>query len=129
MRLREHGYTILEALCAFAILSVMLVVLYGLGGTTLKMQAASRDADQVGLLAQSKLDELATERTELSGFQIGQFQGTDIRWRLETQDIPQPEGTERDVHLQALRLVLIWPSLRGTNEYSVTSRHIWIEKP
>jgi Tfp pilus assembly protein PilV len=128
MSAREEGYTIIEALCAFAILSVVLVALYGAGGNALRALTVSTDADRIALLAQSKLDELATMRAPLPAFQAGEFQGTNVRWRLETQEISKPDRDAYDLHLQTLRLVLTWPALVGTNEYVVGARHIGIEK-
>jgi type II secretory pathway pseudopilin PulG len=128
MSARQDGYTILEALCAFAILSVVLVALYGAGGNALRALTVSTDADRVALFAQSKLDEFATMRTPLPAFQVGEFQGTDVRWRLETQEIAKPDRDAHDLHLQTVKLVLNWPALVGVNEYAVNARHIGIEK-
>ena len=129
MRGHEDGYTIIEALCAFAILSVVLVALYGVGGNALRMLTVSTDADRVALLAQSKLDEFSTIRAPLPAFQIGEFRGTDVRWRLETQEIANLDRDAHDLHLQTVRLLLTWPALVGSNEYVVSARHIGIEKP
>ncbi len=128
MRAGEDGYTIIEALCAFAILAVVLVALYGAGGNALRMLTAGADVDRVALLAQSKLDEFATLRSPLPAFQIGEFRGTDVRWRLEAHEISNPGRDAHDLHLQTVRLVLNWPALVGTSEYVVSARHIGIEK-
>jgi Prokaryotic N-terminal methylation motif len=125
---REDGYTIIEALCAFAILAVVLVTLYGLGGTSLRMLAVSSDADRVALLAQSKLDELAATRAPLPGFQIGQFDRTDVRWKLEANELPKADTDVHELHLQNLRLTLTWPALTGSNELVVSGRHMGIER-
>ncbi len=129
MSARENGYTILEAICAFAILSVVLVALYGAGGNALRALTVSTDADRVALLAQSKLDELATMKAPLPALKVGEFQGTDVHWRLETQEIAKPDRDAHDLHLQTVRLVLNWPALVGSNEYVVSARHIGVEKP
>jgi Tfp pilus assembly protein PilV len=126
---REGGYTIIEALCAFAILSVVLVALYGLGGTSIRMLAVGSDADRVALLAQSKLDELAAARAPLPALQMGRFDGTEVRWRLQARELPKPDMDAHQAHLQALRLTLTWPALTGSNEFVVSTRHIGVERP
>jgi hypothetical protein len=68
-------------------------------------------------------------RAPLPAFQIGQFAATQIRWRLETQEIPRPDREPHEAHLQTLRLTLNWPAQTGSNEFVVSARHIGIEQP
>jgi general secretion pathway protein I len=129
MSTHEDGYTIIEALCAFAILSVVLIALYGIGGTSFRMLAASGDAGRAALLAQSKLDEVAAVRAPLPRLEDGQFDGTNIRWRMEAKDVALPNINDRDLHLQSLQLTLSWPARTGSNELVVTARHMGFERP
>jgi Tfp pilus assembly protein PilV len=126
---REDGYTILEALCAFAILSVALVALYGLGGTSYRILSDGTDADRVALLAQSKLDQLATVHTELPGFQMGEFEGTGVKWQLAANDVAETDKDKNEFHLQEMRLTLVWNTLRGENRFVVAGRHLWAGRP
>jgi len=126
----QAGYTILEALCAFAILSFVLVALYEAGGIALRSLDSATAMDRVSLLAQSKLDELASVRDPLPKNAEGSFPGERVRWRYETEEIaPATAGSGSPSHLQSVRLVLSWQQGLATRSLAIETRHFGMERP
>jgi Tfp pilus assembly protein PilV len=124
----DCGYTVIEALCAFAILSVVLVALYSVGGTSSRQLVASDEADRAMLLARSKLDELAAVPAPLPRSQAGLFTGTNIAWRIDSETAPESAKDFPELQLQTVRLTLKWPTVIGADEFVVTTRHIGFER-
>lgn len=125
----QAGYTILEALVAFAILSIVLVSLYEAGGIALRSLDSATTTDRITLLAQSKLDELASMREPLPKSASGMFPGENVRWSYEAQEVPAatPDATGL-AHLQSVRLVLSWQQGLATRSLAVETRHFGIER-
>jgi Tfp pilus assembly protein PilV len=126
---RDDGFTIVEALCAFAILAVVLVALYSVGGTAIRMSGATTDADRAALLAQSKLDELSASRFALPHFETGTFDGTPIRWTLSAHDVTGGAAGGARLRLQDVQLSLTWPARLGFDELVVDTRHLGAATP
>src|SRR5215469_9992320 len=107
MRPKVDGFTIIETLCAFAILALAMVALYGVGGTSFRILAATSSSDDMQLLAQSKLAELSATAELLPHFAQGTFPGSDKKWRLESRDVPSNKILNRGFTLQQVRLSII----------------------
>lgn len=128
MTRREDGFTVLEALVAFAILSVCLTALYAAAGTSLRSVDGGTQTRRAALLAQSKLDELAAERTPLPAAMQGAFNGTNVTWRVNVQDIPSGFAGFQVMKLQSVHLVLSWPRDGHTQTLILDTRHLGIIK-
>jgi hypothetical protein len=120
----SRGFTIVEALCAFAVLSLVLVALYEVGGTTSRMLVASTSRERETLLAESKLDAIASTYRALPPSSDGRFEGSDVRWRVETRDIARGPSTR--VYLQAVRLTVFRPD---DQPLTVETRHLAVAAP
>lgn len=125
MSARDGGYTILEALVAFTILAVVLVALYGVSGSSLRLIGEGARTREAAELAQSKLDEIAALRDPLPPVSNGSFPNSDIAWRIEARDVKSGAPRERPFRLQQVRVVLSW----GTRTFEVQTRHLGIETP
>lgn len=122
MRADDSGFTIVEALVAFAILSVVLMSLYGASGTALHSVGRAQNVDEALLLARSKLAEIAAKGTVVSETSGGAFAGTDKRWKLDAKDIdPQDEGALR---LQEIHLEIMWQEDGSDRSLAVATRHL-----
>ena len=123
----SNGFTIIEALCAFAVLSLVLVALYAVGGTTSRTLAVSMTHERAALLAQSKLDEIATSHAPLPAVSEGQFEGSNAHWHLDAHDVPGDANTR--FRLQAVRLTLSWPAAVGSDDIAVETRLFVVSQP
>ena len=121
MSAREEGFTIFEALVAFAILTSVLCALYAASGTSLRLIGRSDDLERAAMLARSKLDEIAAIRDPLPPISAGTFPGGDIAWRIEAHDLASPKAGPTPLHLQSVRLILSWPGGRGL---ALETRHL-----
>jgi type II secretion system protein I len=114
----ERGFTLIEALIAFAILAVVLVALYEVMGTSLKGFDRAAETDQALMIAQSELDRLSVMKTFPAAGQQGAIEGTPFRWRATLVPDERPESEHLRVsplRLQKLRLVVSW----GTREVAI----------
>jgi len=93
---RQHGYSLIEIIVAFAILALGLTLLLGtLSGATRQVRQAG-DAGRAALHAQSLLDEFG-ERPAV-GAREGELDAGRYRWRLEVapwQDPAPSRGPQR----------------------------------
>lgn len=121
MNAREAGFTIVEALVAFAILAAVISALYAAAGTSLRVMARGGREAQTALLAQSKLDELSAMRGPLPEAEAGTFAGTDVGWRIETHDLESRSAGPGALRLQSVRLTLKAP---GAPPVTVETRHL-----
>lgn len=124
----DAGFTLIETLCAFAILAVVLTVLYAASGTVLQGLKATEDRETVVLLARSKLEELAALPGPLPQIEEGHFQGTEIDWRVDAarSGIENP-GTRAT--LQDVKLTLHWPARSGNETLVLATRHLAVVSP
>lgn len=118
----DAGYTVLEAMVAFAILSVVLVSLYGAAGTSLRAVDRGTRLQVVALLAQSKLDELAVIRDVLPETSKGTFSNSDVSWRVDAQTIDPTNVTS--LRLQNVHLILNWSDGFGSETFDLQTRHL-----
>ena len=124
----EGGFTLIETLVALAILSVVLVILYGAGATSLVSSTHISNIDRAVLLAQSKLDDLATMSTPLPVRTSGTFPGTDIRWIETAKAIPDNISVTAMV-LQDVHLELLWNNGLHHQSLDVETRHLGSARP
>jgi type II secretory pathway pseudopilin PulG len=123
MTARDQGFTIFEALVAFAILASVVSALYAVSATSLRLIGKSGRVEQAAMLAQSKLDELAVIRYALPPAQAGTFANSDIDWRVEARDLPSGKAGPQTLRLQAVKLILSWP---GAKPLVVETRHLGV---
>jgi len=122
--MNQNGYTVLEALIAFAILSVVLVALFAAGGSSLHAIDAGASAQRADLLAQSKLAEIAALRGPLPNSSRGVFEGSEVSWNMTASDLsPVGPGLLR---IQDIRLMITWPRDSGRQTLTLQTRHLAI---
>jgi Tfp pilus assembly protein PilV len=124
MRSGEAGFTILEALVAFAILSVVLVALYAGASNSLGAVERGAQSHHIALLAQSKLDEFAATRYVLPASVFGVFPGTRITWTAQTSDLPGSTAGRAAIMLQDVALTLEWPDGLVRRSVTFRTRHL-----
>ena len=106
----ERGFTIVEALVAFAILATMLVALYGAIGTSLNGLARSARYEEAILLAEGRLAELTALRV-LPPTREGTIEGSSYRWHVEAVEPAKqepPELTLSPFRAQKIKLTISW---------------------
>jgi type II secretory pathway pseudopilin PulG len=123
MHRADAGYTVLEALVAFAILSAILVSLYGAAGTSLRAVDKGTRLETVAMLAQSKLDEIAAVRGPLPTTSSGTFTNSDVSWRIETDHVSGQNETS-PLLLQDVHLTLIWSAGTSNGSFELRTRHL-----
>ena len=129
MARREEGYTVLESLIAFAILSVVLVTLYSAAGTLLRLVDRAARYSTITMLADSKLDEIAAFHGTLPEHQKGTFPGSDVQWDiLATPHAGTSRPSERLV-LQDVRLTLHWTDNLHDSDLALSTRHLGTLRP
>ncbi len=122
--MNARGFTLVEALVAFAILALTLTALYGALGTSLAGIARSTKNDEAVLIASSKLAEIAALRAIPSAAE-GAVENTAFRWRVEPIADPQPEGPEyagTPLRAQRLKLTISWRENGTTHSIAVERR-------
>jgi general secretion pathway protein I len=87
----ERGFTLVEALIAFAILAVTLVALYEAMGTSVRGMARASQLDEAVLVAESRLAELSLLRS-LPAQLEGESDG--YRWRVTPIEDEGPEAPD-----------------------------------
>lgn len=106
----ERGFTLVEALIAFAILAVTLVTLYGVFGTSATALTRATKFEHAVLLAQSKLEEVDSIRAVPTILE-GSFEGTGYSWRIQmlAEQAPEPpEFAVSPLRAQRLKLTVAW---------------------
>jgi type II secretory pathway pseudopilin PulG len=123
MRGRDQGYTILEALCAFAILALLFTSLFGMSAVPLRAADRALTMTEATLFAESKLQEVASLRSPLHESDYGTAVGGALQWRLDAHVIPQLSSAQ-GLLLQDVRLVVSWQSADGDRDLTFTTRHL-----
>lgn len=87
----EHGFTLLEALVALAILGVVMSAVYAVIGSGLR--TAHRDEDRLllGLVAQNLLTRSQLDLNPAQGTITGDIEGG-LRWRIDSEPYPVPKN-------------------------------------
>ena len=125
----DDGYTIVEALCAFAILAIGLTALYGAAGPIVGSIDRVSNMQSALLFAQSKLDEIAVSNAPLASNASGHFENTNISWTIATRDVSSLRDKQFHVTLQDVHLSLTWPSGLRTQSLSFDTRHLGVSQP
>lgn len=88
---RQHGYTLIEVLAAFALLAVsMTVLLAALSNSARQVQRAD-EAGRAALLARSILDEQTTAQALSEGRSEGRSDDGRSHWQLEVSRWQDPD--------------------------------------
>jgi general secretion pathway protein I len=124
MTSRQDGFTILEALVAFAILSVVLVALYAGASNALRAVDRGSQTHRIALLAQSKLDELAATRRALPSSALGLFAGTNVTWSVQASEVPDTGAGRPAAVLQDVVLTLEWSDGFARHAATFWTRHL-----
>jgi type II secretion system protein I len=113
MRDGQAGFTLIEALIAFAILSLVMVTLYQAAGMGLRAFDSAAETDRAVLVAQSQLDRITSLR-RLPDMRQGKLAGTPFTWTLQVQPTPPlPGARELAARPVLMRLTVSWKAGRG----------------
>jgi general secretion pathway protein I len=124
---REQGFTLVEALVAFAILAVVLVAAFRTAGTGLRAIDAAATTEGAVLAARSQMDRIIALR-QLSGPRKGQIEGTPYKWELEVLPPSRAWSLQPLARKPAhVRLTVAWPSRGGTSRIQL-ERVIFLER-
>lgn len=119
----DGGFTLLEILVAFIVLSLVGGALLQLFHGGLRNVALSSEYSQAALLARSKMAELDARNSVEPGESEGEFDET-FRWRLTTSPYTDPDGSlPPKADYQALRMLLaiIWGDDNDETQFVVES--------
>ncbi|KFN51327.1 prepilin-type N-terminal cleavage/methylation domain-containing protein [Arenimonas composti] len=87
---RQHGFTLLELLLSFLLLTVGLGLLVAILGGGLTQVRQSGDATGAALHAQSLLEQLGVMGPLEPGEHHGEFDGGRYRWELRIEQVEDP---------------------------------------
>ena len=107
---RYRGFTLLEILVAFIVLSLAGGALLQLFHGGLRNVALSSEYSRAALLARSKIAEMDAYQVVESGESEGEFDET-FRWQLTTSPYTDPDGTfppKADYQAMRMQLAVIW---------------------
>ena len=90
MNARARGFTLLEVLIAFVILSVAMGMLLSMLSRGLSQVGGARDETRVSLHAQSLLDTLGVLEPLQAEVREGEFDGGRYRYRLDVAEVEDP---------------------------------------
>jgi len=120
----QSGYTIIETLVALAILSTGLVGFYSVGGTSLRATSHIARVNDAILLAQSMLDQVASQQDLLESRMNGSFAGTPYKWTMSAIRLPDTVQGEGAAHLQDVTLTITWREGVKQQSIIVPTRHL-----
>ena len=124
---REQGFTLVEALVAFAILAVVLVAAFRTADTGLRAIDAAATTEAAVLAARSQMDRIIALR-QLSGPRKGQIEGTPYTWELEVLPPSRAWSLQPLARKPAhVRLTVSWLSRSGTSRIQL-ERVIFLER-
>lgn len=89
-RRRQHGYTLIEVIVAFALLALALTLLLGTLSGAVRQVRWSGDAGRAALHAQSLLDTVGVGVPLQAGERDGQFEDGRYRWVLAVAPWQEP---------------------------------------
>lgn len=108
----ERGFTLLEVLVAFVLLSMMLGVLLNLNSLALETTTRAADRQLALMLAQSELDRVLAKAELQLGRDSGRFQDERFAWevrvrRFEFPDV-EPEQALDSPEPYEIELTVFW---------------------
>ncbi|MCR6626465.1 MAG: prepilin-type N-terminal cleavage/methylation domain-containing protein [Pseudoxanthomonas sp.] len=117
-RRRQHGFTLLEVIVAFALLALALSLLLGSLSGASRQVRDSADSSRATLHAQSLLAQLGAGEALQPGRQQGGFEGGRYQWRLDVVPFADPLAARAQLDPSApqlldVRLAVRWGSERG----------------
>jgi general secretion pathway protein I len=115
---KDRGFTLLEVIVAFMILSLSLGAIYSALNGQHKAVRLAEKRMQAALIAQSRLDEITTEKLKAIYNEDGEDQGG-FKWHVVTEKMA---GSVTDIVDQYKVTVTVdWQSFFGVRHYSLTS--------
>lgn len=118
-RSRQHGFTLIEVIIAFALLALALTLLLGsLSGAARQVRNAN-DAGRAALHAQSLLAQVGVGRALQAGTRDGEWENGRYRWQLQVAPFvdrarpPSPLGDPAAPRLMQLQLDVRWGEAAG----------------
>lgn len=130
MQRAERGFTLLEVLLAFLILSVSLAVLYRGAAGSLQVVDRAQSMQTAVMLAQSKLETLDVTEPLGIGETEGTFENEAYRWVLIVKPFPALEEGEDETNVADdpadspaydIELKVKWDALAQENEISINT--------
>jgi len=121
------GFTIVESLVALAILSIALVSFYEAGGRTLQASNHLEMVQNAALLANSKLNEVASNNSLLSPASSGLFPGTSYSWSIFARTLPTGARSSGAARLQDVTIIISWREALNQQSISIDTRHLGSE--
>ncbi|KAF1726142.1 type II secretion system protein XpsI [Pseudoxanthomonas japonensis] len=117
-RRRQHGFTLLEVIVAFALLALALSLLLGSLSGASRQVRDSADSSRATLHAQSLLAQLGAGEALKPGRQQGSFEGDRYQWQLDVVPFADPLAARAQLdpgapQLLDVRLAVRWGSERG----------------
>lgn len=88
---KQAGFTLLEVLVAFVLLSMMLGVILNLNSRAMDTTARASDRQLALMLAQSELDRALAKRELREGRWRGRFEDDRFEWELEVSRFEFPD--------------------------------------
>lgn len=110
----QQGFTLVEALVAFAILALVLLAALRTAGTGLRAIDAAAANEAAVLAAQSEMDRIVA-LGQLPAERRGRIEGTPYTWEVERLPA-DPSWSQQPLARKPLhvRLTLSWPARAGT---------------
>ena len=120
---RNRGFSLLEVLVAFSILTLSLGVLFSLFSTGLRNTNIAREYSHAIALAESKLAEIGVVEPLEMGVQEGDFDDQ-YRWHIQVIAYPwneEPAATLQPVVPYQVTVEVIWKSLYRERSVTLTT--------
>ncbi|MFT3806953.1 type IV pilus modification PilV family protein [Arenimonas sp.] len=87
---RQDGFTLLEVMLAFVLLSTALALLIAMLSNGLRQVRQAQDETEATLFAQSLFEQIGTLEALKAGVREGEFAGGRYRYRLTVERVPDP---------------------------------------
>ena len=118
---RQSGFSLLEVLVAFAILSMSLGVLYQAFSNSLRNVGASGDYSRAMIIAEARLAEAMADVPIKEGGDQGQVEDR-YHWRLTVQRYEyDDEGISSQFTPYEVQIVVSWQDGKHSREYQLST--------
>jgi general secretion pathway protein I len=119
----QTGFTLVETLVAFAILSLTLIALYQAIGTSLRSFDQAASVEEAVMVARSRLDGIVA-LSRLPDVRRGKVEGTPYEWQVD--ELPFTQGTDNALQVPGVafkpvlfRLTVSWPGATSRRKVSI----------